>query len=338
MFFGRFLMIIPLMGIAGSLAAKKKLADTAGNVPGRRTALHLPARRRDPHRRRADVLPGALARPVRRALPHERAERCSEAMASTEKTLALRSRRSCAARCIDSIVKLNPRRMMKNPVMFLVEVGALLTTLLLFRDCRTRRLSLPDPDHVLALGHGALRELRRSGGRGTRESAGGRAAEGEDGHDRAARSTGEARGAASRASAASQRRSRRRRSEPDHPRRRHGHRRHRLGQRIRDHRRIGAGHPRSRRRSLRGHRRHDGALRPHRRRDHLGTGPDVHRPDDQARRRRGAAEDAERDRARHPPGRPDDRLPARDGHAQAVRDLLRQRRLASRCSSRCWSA
>jgi len=32
---------------------------------------------------------------------------------------------------IDSIVKLNPRRMMKNPVMFLVEVGALLTTILL---------------------------------------------------------------------------------------------------------------------------------------------------------------------------------------------------------------
>jgi K+-transporting ATPase ATPase B chain len=34
---------------------------------------------------------------------------------------------------LDSLVKLNPRRMMKNPVMFLVEVGALLTTILLFR-------------------------------------------------------------------------------------------------------------------------------------------------------------------------------------------------------------
>jgi K+-transporting ATPase ATPase B chain len=33
----------------------------------------------------------------------------------------------------DAFVKLSPRRMMKNPVMFLVEVGALLTTLLLFR-------------------------------------------------------------------------------------------------------------------------------------------------------------------------------------------------------------
>jgi K+-transporting ATPase ATPase B chain len=34
---------------------------------------------------------------------------------------------------LDSLVKLSPRRIMKNPVMFLVEVGALLTTLLLFR-------------------------------------------------------------------------------------------------------------------------------------------------------------------------------------------------------------
>jgi K+-transporting ATPase ATPase B chain len=34
---------------------------------------------------------------------------------------------------LDAFVKLNPRRMMRNPVMFLVEVGAVLTTLLLFR-------------------------------------------------------------------------------------------------------------------------------------------------------------------------------------------------------------
>jgi K+-transporting ATPase ATPase A chain len=33
MFFGRFLMIIPLMGIAGSLAAKKKVVETAGTFP-----------------------------------------------------------------------------------------------------------------------------------------------------------------------------------------------------------------------------------------------------------------------------------------------------------------
>ena len=34
----------------------------------------------------------------------------------------------------DSFVKLNPRTMMKNPVMFVVEVGAAMTTVLAVRD------------------------------------------------------------------------------------------------------------------------------------------------------------------------------------------------------------
>src|SRR5262245_40292376 len=34
---------------------------------------------------------------------------------------------------LDSFIKLNPRRMMKNPVMFVVEVGSVLTTLQLIR-------------------------------------------------------------------------------------------------------------------------------------------------------------------------------------------------------------
>src|SRR5215813_5563056 len=35
---------------------------------------------------------------------------------------------------LDSVVKLNPRTMMKNPVMFVVEVGSVITTVLLVRD------------------------------------------------------------------------------------------------------------------------------------------------------------------------------------------------------------
>jgi K+-transporting ATPase ATPase B chain len=35
---------------------------------------------------------------------------------------------------IDSVRKLNPRTMMKNPVMFVVEVGSIITTMLLFKD------------------------------------------------------------------------------------------------------------------------------------------------------------------------------------------------------------
>src|SRR5215472_11106160 len=35
---------------------------------------------------------------------------------------------------IDSFVKLNPKVMMRNPVMFVVEVGSVITSVLLFRD------------------------------------------------------------------------------------------------------------------------------------------------------------------------------------------------------------
>ena len=55
------------------------------------------------------------------------------------------------------------------------------------------------------------------------------------------------------------------------------------------------------------------------------AGRDVPRPHDRPRRRRQPAEDAERDRAEHPARRPDDHLPARDRDAAAVRHLLRRR-------------
>ena len=61
-----------------------------------------------------------------------------------------------------------------------------------------------------------------------------------------------------------------------HPRRRRNHRRRRLGQRIRDHWRIGAGHPRGRRRSLGCHWRHDGAVRLHQSQDYGSARLDLH--------------------------------------------------------------
>ena len=85
------------------------------------------------------------------------------------------------------------------------------------------------------------------------------------------------------------------------------------------------GHPRVRRRPLRGHRRHEGAVRPDRREDHLQARRDLHRPDDRPGRGRRPAEDAERDRAEHPAGLADHRLPARRRHAAAVRDLRGRR-------------
>ena len=93
---------------------------------------------------------------------------------------------------------------------------------------------------------------------------------------------------------------------------------------IGHHRRIRARHPRERRRSLGGHRRHAGALRlgqgPH----YCGPGLDLPRPDDRSRRGRGAAEDAERDRAQRAVGRHDDHLRLRHGHHPELRQLCRR--------------
>src|SRR5579872_517370 len=50
-----------------------------------------------------------------------------------QKKLSLFDRAILRRALRDSFAKLSPRKMMKNPVMFLVEVGALLTTILLFR-------------------------------------------------------------------------------------------------------------------------------------------------------------------------------------------------------------
>src|SRR5246127_1095076 len=42
----------------------------------------------------------------------------------------------------DALVKLNPRKMMGNPVMFVVEVGSVITTVLLFRGCAAFKFNL----------------------------------------------------------------------------------------------------------------------------------------------------------------------------------------------------
>jgi K+-transporting ATPase ATPase A chain len=50
MFFGRFLMIVPMLAIAGNLA-QKKIVPHRGHVPGDDAAVHGAADRRDPDRR-----------------------------------------------------------------------------------------------------------------------------------------------------------------------------------------------------------------------------------------------------------------------------------------------
>ena len=67
MFIGRFLMIIPMLAIAGSLVAEEDRAGLGRHLPHRQAAVRRPGGRRDPHHRRPDLLPGGVARPDRRA-------------------------------------------------------------------------------------------------------------------------------------------------------------------------------------------------------------------------------------------------------------------------------
>ncbi len=80
----------------------------------------------------------------------------------------------------DSIIKLNPRTLMKNPVMFVVGVGSVLTTILFFKDLGTldaRRERVRRPGRAVPLVHRAVRQLRRGGGRGPGQGAGRHAAQ-----------------------------------------------------------------------------------------------------------------------------------------------------------------
>ncbi len=58
---GRFLMIVPVLAIAGSMVGKKTVPAGPGHVPHQRPAVHRAAGRRGDHRRRPDLLPGADA-------------------------------------------------------------------------------------------------------------------------------------------------------------------------------------------------------------------------------------------------------------------------------------
>ena len=200
---------------------------------------------------------------------------------------------------IDSVRKLDPRIQIKNPVMFIVEVGSLLTTIVFVQELAggagqplfTGQVAFWLWFTVLFANFAeAMAE-----GRGKAQADTLRKARTETvAHKLLAGDRIEVVPAASlRKGDVVMRQGRR-----VHPRRRRDHRRRGVGGRIGDHRRIGAGHPRIRRRSIRGDRRHARDLGLDQGPRHLRSRPHVPRSDDRAGRRRRAAEDAERDRAR----------------------------------------
>ena len=208
--------------------------------------------------------------------------------------------RSSAYASVEAFRKLDPRVQVKNPVMFVVLIGTIVTLI----------ESIAHPEHLRLVRHRlagadrAVRQLRRGRGRGARQGPGGHAAQDADRHRGPPTRRRRVRGAGRRRRAGQGRPGGLRGGRPD-PVRRRDHRRARVGRRVGDHRRVGAGDPRVGRRPFGGHRRDQGAVGPDRRADHRRARPHLPGPDDRPGRGGQPAEDAERDRADDPAGRPD---------------------------------
>ena len=119
MLIGRFGSIVLVLGLAGSLARKQQVPAIVGHVPDDFSAVRRLADRRHRDRRGADVLPGLVARPARGG------------------TLVMFDGKLLWRSLPDAFRKLDPRQMWRNPVMFVVEVGSVLTTILFVRDPRS---------------------------------------------------------------------------------------------------------------------------------------------------------------------------------------------------------
>ena len=381
MLFGRFLFIIPALAAAGSLASKKAVPTSAGTLPthgplfvGLLVATVIvvgaltffPALSLGPIVEHFLMHQGTALLDDVRVVPglelsHGHYHRCS-------RLLRLRSRRRPSTRRAlipkklvrarplfdpeilrralkDSVLKLNPVTLMKNPVIFVVEVGAALVLLFLVRDIATGAGGIGFELQIdlwlwftvlFATFAEAMAEAR---GKAQAESL--RKTRTDTIANRLAGRRTDREGLLVEAAGRRRRGLQRRRS---HSRRRRGHRRDRDGRRVGDHRGKRAGDPRVGRRSQRRDRRHAGPVRSDQDQDHVESRRNVPGSDDRARRRRRAAEDAERNRPEHHDRRLDDHLPLRRRDARAVRDLQRQfgwRRHGADdrgLHGRCWSA
>ena len=95
MMFGRFLLLIPALALAGSLARKNTVATTAGTLPDHRVPLDRDAGGGGGDRRRAHLLPGDEPGTHHRACLHERRSRLPRAVSAC----GVRSRAAHLAMC-----------------------------------------------------------------------------------------------------------------------------------------------------------------------------------------------------------------------------------------------
>ncbi len=322
MFFGRFMMIVPMLAIAGNLAGKKIVPASAGTFPVTTplfTMLLVGV----------ILIVGALtffpALSLGPVLEHLllRAGHTFSRSHNANPPLALRQENRTPRRC-RCARQAEPARHDAQPshVRGRDRLRPHDRTAPHQSHPPHRPLQLQFADHLVALVHGTLRQLRRSHGRRPRQGASRCIAPGQVRDHRLQDRRRQSRRDPEPAPPRRRRSPRRRR--PDDSGRRRGHRRGRLGRRVSHHRRVRTRHPRGRGRSLRGNRRHTRALRRHTVPHHFKPRRDVPRSHDRARRRRRTPEDSERNRTQHPPCRPHHHLPARGRHTAAICCLLRR--------------
>ena len=164
---------------------------------------------------------------------------------------------------VDSFVKLDPRIQFKNPVMFIVEIGSVMTTVVFAQASFSSEPAIPCSPVRSASGSGsrccfANFAEAMAEGRGKAQAATLRRSQAETMARRLTRQTTRRR---CRRSSLRERRPRPRRGRAGHPRRRGGHRGGRQRGRVGDHGRVGAGDPRVGRRPVGRHGRDAGPLR-----------------------------------------------------------------------------
>ncbi len=179
---------------------------------------------------------------------------------------------------IDSLPKLNPLNMMKNPVMFVVEIGSVITTVLLLKNLRVPGGSVVfDLQITLWLWFTVLFANfaeAMAEGRGKAQADALRRAKSETMANRLTEKGVIEQVPSSKLCSGNIVIVSRGRNDS---RRRRYHRRRRVGRRVRYHRRISPGHSRVRRRSLGGYRRDAGIVRSDQNSHHLQRRRNLHR-------------------------------------------------------------
>jgi len=146
MLVGRFLMIVPMLAVAGNLERKKLIPPSPGTFP-----VHTPlftycslesfsSSARSPSSPRFRSAHSGAPTPARRQDLLSRKNRNS--LMSTSRKRSLWDAKIVRRALIDAFAKLNPRKMMRKPVMFVVEIGSVITTIYLFRGLAAHKNTL----------------------------------------------------------------------------------------------------------------------------------------------------------------------------------------------------